>query len=447
MAEADDSTIPVYDVIVIGGGVVGLAVLRACTLNGWKCALVEAERELLTQASGANSGIVCTGVDATPGTLERALIRDSIAQFRGYCQTHNVPNRPCGSLVCLWPWDAQDQLDDVLQESHYAGDIHAQRWTAEQVMAQEPNLSNSCRGAIFIPGEIVVDPWLYSISLGIHARENGATIITNFCVDGSACSLNNGIWTIRRTTNEDSNVPLELKGRCIVNAAGIFADIVHLPIHGSLRWSTQPRRGQYQIYRASSASIITHPIQPIPSQYSKGIFVFSTLYNLLVVGPTALDQKSRTDRKVDPQVADQLDRTIQNILPGLDPKKAHLGAYVGIRPGTDERDYQISLLPLQKWVTVAGIRSTGMTASLGIGNYVRRLLESVLEPTVDRKSIQTTPIPPVSLLIRDFHRRNDGCVEIQGYVYQVTHPLTRLGWQSQSQSQGENQLCSPSQLY
>ena len=121
-----------YDLIVIGGGVVGLACLRAATLKGWKCALVEAEPDLLSHASGGNSGIVCTGVDAASGTLERALIRDSISEFRSYCADHNIPINPCGSLVCLFPWDIPSGndggskhvtlLDHVLQESHVAGD-------------------------------------------------------------------------------------------------------------------------------------------------------------------------------------------------------------------------------------------------------------------------------------------------------------------------------------
>lgn len=433
---------PLYDLIVIGGGVVGLAVLRAATLNGWKCALVEAEDELLTQASGSNSGIACTGVDATPGTLERALIRDANAQFRIYCEEHNLPTRPCGSLVCLWPWDNEeeeqtktpnDRLSVVLAESHEAGDTHAQQLTPEEVKIREPNLSSECRGAVHIPGEIVVDPWLYSISLAVHARENGADIFTNFCVDASACSLNNGIWTIVQKSTQKSSSQ-RLRARAVVNAAGILSDTVQSQVlEGGLpqKWTAKPRRGQYRIYNASRCTSITHPIQPCPSQFSKGIFVFSTLYNQLVVGPTALDQESRTDRRPDARVADQLDAIIQRIIPEVDTTNDYVGEYVGIRPGTDQRDYQIHLMPKQQWVAVAGIRSTGLTASLGIGNYVMRLLRSILEEGSSPR-IQTTPIPPVSELICDFQRRGDGRVMIQGYPYQVTHPLTRLGWEAAS---------------
>lgn len=429
----------VYDLIVIGGGVVGLAVLRAATLHGWDCALVEAEEELLSQASGSNSGIACTGVDATPGTLERALIRDANAQFRLYCSKHNLPTRPCGSLVCQWPWDeGPDKLAEVLAESHDAGDTHAQKLTPDQIREKEPNLASSCQGAVHIPGEIVVDPWLYSVSLAVHAKENGAMVFANFHVDGEASSLKNGVWTIVRKPREGESSqmmagrPSELQAKAVVNAAGIFADLVQGQTLGSKRWIAKPRRGQYRIYNPSHNTKIDHPIQPVPSQFTKGIFVFSTLYNQLVVGPTALDQESRTDRSPDRAVADQLDAVIRRILPGLDTEAAYAGEYVGIRPGTDQRDYQIYLIPKQQWVAVAGIRSTGLTASLGIGNYVIRLLGSILEapPASRPAAIRTSPMPPVETLIANFASRQDGRVVIQGYPYKVTHPLTRLGWKA-----------------
>ena len=429
---------PIFDVIIIGGGVVGLAVLRAATLQGWKCLLVEAEADLLSHASGSNSGIACTGVDASPGTLERALIRDANSNFRLYCQQHNLPTRPCGSLVCLWPWDlpedesensntAQAKLQHVLDESHDAGDTHAQILSSATVQNKlEPNLAKKCQGAVHIPGEIVVDPWLYSISLAVHARENGAQILTNCRINPSKCQFNptTGIWNIVSESNQ------EFQSKMVINAAGIMADLVqnqaHGDKHGEKSWTGKPRRGQYRIYSTNNSTMITHPIQPIPSQRTKGIFVFSTLYNQLVVGPTALDQSSRTDRSIDPQVAQELDVTIQRLIPNLNVKKSLVGEYVGIRPGTDRRDYQIHSFPQKHWISVAGIRSTGLTASLGIGNYVVRQMQSILDVPNRPSNTRTTPMPSIEELVRDFHNDN-GYATIQGHRYKVTHPLTRFG--------------------
>ncbi|CAB9523402.1 L-2-hydroxyglutarate dehydrogenase, mitochondrial [Seminavis robusta] len=433
-----------YDVLVIGGGVVGLTILRFATLKGWKCALVEAEPDLLTWASGSNSGIACTGVDASPGTLERALIRDSVSRVRPFCRDHNIPTRPRGSLVCQWPWDSTTEaLQHVLQESHDAGDTHASILSAQQVQALEPNLSKNCRGAVHIPGEIVVDPWLFSIAYAVHARENGATIYTHWKFDPQKSFFDGNTWTaVRESSLSTDTGPSVLKAKTIVNATGLWSDEIQSKLHqnnpqqsaassSNNQWTAKPRRGQYLLFQSTPRTRIVHPIQPVPTQRTKGIFVFSTLYDQIVVGPTALDQESKTNRQVDPTVAKELARYAQKIIAGLDPQASYVGSYVGIRPGTDKRDYQIHTSPALHYVAAAGIRSTGLTASLGIGRHICHLLGSFLsEPTT--ATIRTTPLPNVATLVQQYHQRGDQTVCIQGHIYKVTHPLTKFGWERQS---------------
>jgi L-2-hydroxyglutarate oxidase LhgO len=131
-----------------------------------------------------------------------------------------------------------------------------------------------------------------------------------------------------------------------------------------------PRRGQFLILSAlpSASGLLTRPIQPVPTQRTKGIFVFPSLYGQIIVGPTAADQESRFDREPDDRVRDELLDVARRVVPSLlsgDPadgsssSAAIIGEYVGIRPATDLRDYQIRLMARRRWVTCAGIRSTG----------------------------------------------------------------------------------------
>mmetsp|Transcript_13411 Transcript_13411/g.19733 ORF Transcript_13411/g.19733 Transcript_13411/m.19733 type:complete len:504 (-) Transcript_13411:40-1551(-) len=470
--DATPSNNNLYDVCIIGGGVVGLGILRAATLQGWKAVVVERKPHIVSSAASAgNSGIVCTGVDATPGTLERALIRDSVSQMRPFLKAMNVPNRPCGSLVCMWEWDEQkatrnhqngsnngskrtstrhSPLAKVLEESTDAGDTHASILTATQVGNLEPNLSTLCNGAVHIPGEIVLDPWLYSIALASHARENGARIITNFDYDPATSHYDETteLWTVQRKTCKDGAAtnnnnttseyvpPISLRTRVVVNATGIMADVVQkesLP-HRPPMWTAQPRRGQYRIFQADDVTMIRHPIQPVPTQFTKGVFVYSTLYNQIVVGPTAEDQSSRYDRKPNAHVADQLTSHVLRIIPDLRPNDQVVGEYVGIRPGTREhRDYQIYMDGRHNWIVAAGIRSTGLTASLGIGRHVANMLASCLLPAPEpMQHIRTTPLPAVSELVANYHGNKEGLVLINGYLYRVTHPLTILGWKART---------------
>lgn len=451
-----------FDVVIIGGGVVGCAVARAATLAGYTCAVVEREQDVLHWASGSNSGIACTGVDATPGTLERALIRDAIAQLPGFLRAMAIPHDACGSLVCQWPWNTDTLAEErssstvglaqVLCESHEAGDTHAQYLTTtQQVLEREPNLNPCVQGAVHIPGEIVVDPWLYSIALLVQARANGCAVYTNAPVEPSALSWDGQHWSIPvGGQNEETT----LHARSLICATGAWAAdweqaICQQQQHNGNRPTTNdlraaPRRGQYRIYQARSSTRIRHPIQPIPTQRTKGIFVFGSLYNQIIVGPTALDQTSKTDRTIDPDVAMELDHFAKRILPNLDPTRDLVGEYVGIRPGTNQRDYQIRAHFSPPWITVAGIRSTGLTASLGIGRHVTHLLEQVwreqygVVPCPLETPVQPT-LPPLVDLIREFQKRGDGCVEIDGYVYKVTHPLTYIGWKYHNkQKKGEH---------
>ena len=414
----------VHDVLVIGGGVVGLAVLRASTLAGYcNCVVLEQQDDLLHWASGSNSGILCTGVDASG--LERALIRDSIAEWRIFARHMNLPLRSCGSLVCQWrrtEADDDTRLEEVLQESHEAGDTHAQYWTGSRVLEEEPHLNPEVVGAVHIPGEIVVDPWLSSIAFAVHARENGATIETNAQV--TKAEWDGSVWTIETSHGK------KYQAKVVVSATGLWSDLVEREAAGSEPlFESRPRRGQYRIFAPSTPNLLKHPIQPVPTQFTKGVFVFSTLYDQVVVGPTALDQESRTDRSVDDNVAETLEATGQHVLPDLDNPMAH---YVGIRPGTDHRDYQIRTHRSQPWITVAGIRSTGLTASLGIGRYVMHRIQDLLPFPKERPTIRTTPLPNVNELVDDFHRRGDGTVAIEGHTYRVTHPLTRVGWEART---------------
>ena len=270
----------------------------------------------------------------------------------------------------------------------------------------------------------------------------------------------NGLWTIvtRRASTSSGDVEEDTRvtftARCVINAAGIDSDLVQSQASAKddnsnlllppPTFEARPRRGQYAIFAAPPDDTPTRPIQPVPSQFTKGIFVYSTLYDQIVVGPTAQDQSSRTDDTIDADVANELTTHASRILgKQFNNKKQLIGQYVGIRPGTTKRDYQIQLHTKSNFITVGGIRSTGLTASLGIGRHVVQcLLSSIVPPPPVsvgdeeelRQSIvrHPTPLPDVKELVKQYHERGDGTVVLGGYVYKVTHPLTKLGWDARS---------------
>ena len=244
---------PLYDFLVIGEGVVGLSILRSAAPSGLRCALVEAAPHILSGASSRNPGIACTGVDASPGTLERRLIRESIGEetMGAFFRDMNLPAMPRGSLVCIWDRDGPKggdrdgggdgadstseifRLEAVARESWEAGDS-ASIMTADEVAELEPSLSPSCRGAVHIEGETVVDPWLFPVALACHARENGGIIYTDWPFDPEGSKFDGGTWTVTRGAGgsgcgprgRDDVAPPTIRARAVVNAVGIDADLV-----------------------------------------------------------------------------------------------------------------------------------------------------------------------------------------------------------------------------
>eukprot|EP00804_Cyclotella_cryptica_P002179 CCRYP_006575-RA/>CCRYP_006575-RA protein AED:0.40 eAED:0.40 QI:0/-1/0/1/-1/1/1/0/434 len=425
--------------------------------------------------------------------------------MREFCREMNVPMRECGSLVCLWSWDGSDseRLEDekkfdfsaddqsdtdvpqhekllrVLHESYNSGDMHASIISSNRVSMMEPSLSSECMGAVHIRGEIVVDPWLLPLAYAVHSRELGklhASKHTKFddpiqtgreaVMDLSSFDAKTGQWKIvTRSTSKNVNAndhTVTINARSVINAAGIDSDRVQSLTSAVVNdnkevtlpppdFEARPRRGQYIVYAApmdGDAFKKTHympmrPIQPVPTDRTKGIFVYSTLYDQIVVGPTAKDQSSRTDDTIEPDVSRTLANHESRVLgrrmgtPNVDKDPDFdsniVGEYVGIRPGSSKRDYQIHFHYAARFITVGGIRSTGLTASLGIGRHVAQCLLSAIVPPPQlpfdsSKQTCPTPLPEVKQLVEQYHLRRDGTIVVGGYSYKVTHPLTKFGW-------------------
>jgi len=166
--------------------------------------------------------------------------------------------------------------------------------------------------------------------------------------------------------------------------------------------------------------------------------VFASLYDQIVVGPTALDQTSRDDTTIHGEVRETLRSHAHRILP-QSSEEQFIGEYVGIRPGTSRRDYQISSYPTTNWITVGGIRSTGLTASMGIGRFVFRLVIALLgekyqtSQEVVASGRAPCAIPSIQSLVEEFHASGEEeVVTIHGHKYKVTHPITRFGWKART---------------
>jgi glycerol-3-phosphate dehydrogenase len=177
----------------------------------------------------------------------------------------------------------------------------------------------------------------------------------------------------------------------VVNCAGLFGDLVESIVRDP-PFAIAPRKGQFVVFDKSAASLVDTVILPVPTEATKGVLVAPTAFGNVLVGPTAEEQDDRETAAVDRDTLKMLVRRAAEIVPGL-AKHPVTASYAGLRPATRHKDYQIEALADRQWITVGGIRSTGLTGALGIGALVRRLYERNFAPLEDIANPLWTPVP------------------------------------------------------
>jgi len=196
-------------------------------------------------------------------------------------------------------------------------------------------------------------------------------------------------WLLETRTKSPVNenyIQKEMRCKTVINCAGLHGDEVEgfrlRGVNGylgkqsrddvCLPFTVTPRKGQFVVYTprpedVEAGKIPTHVIEPVPTARTKGVIIWKTVYGNVVVGPTAEDQTSKTDRSNDHSTIRMLQEFGMHHIPALENATV-VGTYSGLRPSTEYRDYQIHARPGEAWITVGGIRSTGLTASSGIGS-------------------------------------------------------------------------------
>ncbi len=354
------------DIAVIGGGVVGCAVARRMTLEGARVVLIEKAGDILDGASKGNSAILHTGFDAPPGTLEQECVRRGHDEFMEIHRNFNLPVLKTGALVAAWSQAEEDKFETILEKGRKNGVDDLQLLDRAQVLAREPNLAPTVRSAISVPREYVIDPWSTPLAHLKQAVENGGRALFNAEVTGGVFDGKN--WLLDTGQGK-------VRAEYVVNCAGLYGDRVDQKIFGTSEFTIKPRKGQFVVFDKAAARLLSSIILPVPTERTKGIVLFPTIFGNIVVGPTAEEQDSRDDASVDETILHSLKQQAVTSLPGLADIPV-TAVYAGIRPATEEPQYRVIQRTEQHWLTLGGIRSTGLTGALGLARHVHDLLSS-----------------------------------------------------------------------
>jgi glycerol-3-phosphate dehydrogenase len=336
-------------VAVIGGGVVGVAIAYALARHGVGALVLEAEDELALGASGTNSGILHTGFDSTPGELETALILRSAALRDAVIDAAGIPVLRCGAT--LTPRSAAE-----------ASTVAA---VATAARANGVRVSLGDDGALEVPGEAVTDPVAYTRALVRAAVAGGAEVRTGARVE--AIRRRSGGLTLELAPGD------AVTCRVAVNCAGLHADDV-ARLAGDESFAIYPRKGEFLVFDPPGGRPFERILLPVPTKRTKGVLVFPTIDGRLVAGPTAHDQTDKADWTVRDEAREEILPRAVAMLPALEGAEP-VASWAGLRPAGRGANYVIGpSTACPGLVNVAAIRSTGLSASLGIAEHVAALL-------------------------------------------------------------------------
>jgi glycerol-3-phosphate dehydrogenase len=332
------------DVTVVGAGVVGCAVALALARRGASVCLLEAESAPGLAASGTNSGILHTGFDSVPGELETELILRSGALRDAVLEAFDLPIVRCGAV--LRPRNDEERA--------------AVRELAANAANNGVRVALKEDGSLSVPGEAIGDPVAYTDALAAAATRHGAELHTSVRVAGMK---REGEQLLVENDGGD-----EVRCQVVVNCGGLYADEV-ARLAGDDSFEVYPRKGEFLVFDPPGEPLEEIRL-PVPSKRTKGVLVFPTVDGKVVAGPTAIDGDDKSDWTVRAEARDEIVPKAAELLPELEGAEP-IASYAGLRPAGRGVNYLIGASrECPGLVNVAAIRSTGVTASLGIAEHV-----------------------------------------------------------------------------
>lgn len=357
----------IYDVLIIGAGVIGGMAARELSRYDLKVCLLEKENDVATGASRANSGIVHGGYDPEPGTLKAKLNTVGVDMLYEAAQQLHVPCLHNGSMVCAFG----EKEDPAVQELYDRGIINGipglKILTGDEARAIEPNLSTAITSALHVTNAGIICPYELTVASIGNAMDNGVELKRNFAV--SSIVKNEEGYTVTAASGET------VTGKYVVNCAGGFSDKVAAMV-GDDHFTIIPRAGEYILLDKTEGSRVSHTIFQVPSEEGKGILVSPTVDGNLLTGPTALKVETPESRDTTPAGLEQVQRLAAKSVPSVNFRQV-ITSFTGVRSSEKGGDFIIEESAKAPGVVhVAAIDSPGLTCCVAIARYAVDILRN-----------------------------------------------------------------------
>ena len=354
-----------YDVIIIGAGVTGAAVARELSRYNLNACVLEKDEDVCCGTSKANSAIIHAGFDAAEGSMMAKMNVRGNEMMGDLARDLDIPfNRNGAMVVCIHESEIGG-LKTLYDRGIANGVKELRLLNREECLELEPNLSEKVVGALYAPTSGIICPFMLNIAMAENANVNGVDFFFNTKVE--AFKFEEGIWKIRTNNGE-------YKTRYVINAAGVYADVLHNMVSANKIHIT-PRRGDYCLLDKEAGGHVKHTIFPQPTKLGKGVLVSPTIHGNLIVGPTAIDIENREGINTTAAGINDLIGKAGEHVRNL-PIRQVITSFAGLRAHEDHHEFIIGEVEdAPHFIDCAGIESPGLSSSPAIGEYVGQMLK------------------------------------------------------------------------
>ena len=365
-----------YDVVIIGCGVVGASAAYELARYKLRVAVLEAAADIAAGTTKANSAIIHAGYDPEPGTLMARLNVEGNRLTGEICEKLQVPFKRVGSLVVAFSPEQLPTLRTLYDRGCKNGVPGLRLLSGEEARAMEPGLSEEVCGALFAPSAGIIDPWGFAIAMAETAVRGGVEVRRDCPVTGIE---DTGAGFVLHTPTGD------VTARFVLNAAGVDADRVHEMLEPN-DWQTLPSRGEYYLLDKSEHDRVSRVIFQCPGPEGKGVLVAPTIHGNLICGPNAEAVEDRLDLGNTAAGMAEVRAKAARSVPGVEWRQ-NIRNFAGLRANTTRSDFIIEESGAHPgFIDLAGIKSPGLSSAPAIAKMAAEMLAAdglVLEPDPD----------------------------------------------------------------
>lgn len=358
-----------YDVIIVGAGVIGCAVARELARYKSKVLVLDKENDVGNVTSMANSAIVHSGYDPVPKTNKAKYNVEGNKMYDLMTKELDVEFKRIGSLTCATNEEEFNVIKGYVTRAKENG-VEVQILNKEETKKIEPFVSDEVIGSLYAPSAGIINPFELCVALAENAIDNGVEFL-----------LNEEVVDIRKVGDKYivKTKDKEFDGKMVINAAGVYSDKIANMVSEET-FKITPRKGEYFVLDHFEKPFVSHVIFPVPTEKGKGILVTPTTHNNYLIGPSSEFVDDKGDLSTDKMTLDNVRKNASKLVKNI-PFNYIIREFSGLRATSSTHDFVIN--ENDNFINLGGIESPGLASAPAISKEAVRFVNEKLHLEVN----------------------------------------------------------------